>query len=74
MGHVLFRELMQGSQFYLVNIAEPFGYILKALGIRYIIYEHYAHRSPVIGRCNSVKPFLTSGVPEKKTMIHLQYL
>ena len=55
----------------LVNISQPFDYVLKTFLIRYVVDEHYAHRSTVITCGDCVKAFLTGGlkrIKQKKRM------
>lgn len=48
---------------YLVNIAQPFTDVLKALGVGDVIDQHDAHGSSVVGGGDGVEPFLARRVP-----------
>lgn len=48
---------------YLVNIAQPFADVLKALGVGDVIDQHDAHGSSVVGGGDGVEPFLARCVP-----------
>lgn len=48
---------------YLVNIAQPFADILKALGVGDVIDQHDAHGSSVVGGGDGVKALLACRVP-----------
>lgn len=48
---------------YLVNIAQPFTDVLKALGVGDVIDQHDAHGSSVVGGGDGVEPLLARRVP-----------
>lgn len=48
---------------YLINIAQPFTDVFKALGIGDVIDQHYTHCSSVVGGGDRMEPFLTRCVP-----------
>lgn len=56
---------------YLVNIAQPFTDVLKALGVGDVIDQHDAHGSSVVGGGDGVEPLLARRVPaETVTLSH----
>lgn len=48
---------------YLIDIAQPFADVLKALGVGDVIDQHDAHGSSVVGGGDGVKPLLACRVP-----------
>jgi len=48
---------------YLVNIAQPLRDVIECLCTCNVIYEHDAHRSPVVRCCDGVEPLLTRRIP-----------
>lgn len=52
----------------LVNVAQPFADVFKALGVGDVVDQHDAHGSSVVGGGDGVEPFLTCCVPTNKNM------
>lgn len=54
---------------YLIDIAQPFADVFKALGIGDIVDQHDTHGSSVVGGGDGVEPFLACCVPSQ-THVH----
>lgn len=64
-----------GGWVYLVNIAQPFADVLKALSVSDVVDQHDAHGSSVVGGSDGVKPLLACCVPvSAQTTAHAQLL
>lgn len=48
---------------YLINVAQPFADVFKALGVGDVVDQHDAHGSSVVGGGDGVEPFLARCVP-----------
>ena len=48
---------------YLINVAQPFADVFKALGVGDVVDQHDAHSSSVVGGGDGVEPFLARCVP-----------
>lgn len=44
----------------LIYISQPLDNVLEALLICYVVHQHYAHCSSVVGRCDCVESLLAS--------------
>lgn len=49
---------------HLIDVAQPFGNIIKAFRVGDIVDEHYSHCTTVIAGGDCVEPFLAGSVPE----------
>lgn len=49
--------------YYLVDIAQPFGDVVKTFGVCDIIYEHDTHRTSIITSRDRMESFLSRRIP-----------
>lgn len=61
------------SVFYLINVAQPFADVFKALGIGDVVDQHDAHGPSVVGGGDGVEPFLARCVPTQ-TRKHTEFI
>lgn len=60
-----FKEwLLVDQKTHLIDVAQPFGNIIKAFRVGDIVDEHYSHCTTVIAGGDCVEPFLAGSVPE----------
>jgi len=50
----------------LVDVAEPLGDVVEALGVGDVVHQHDAHGAAVVARGDRVEPLLTRCVPDLK--------
>ena len=50
----------------LVDVAEPLGDVVEALGVGDVVHQHDAHGAAVVGRRDRPEPLLTRRVPDLK--------
>lgn len=65
---ILVPTVKEGVCVYLINIAQPFTDVFKALGIGDIVDQHDTHGSSVVGGGDGVEPFLARCVPSETHM------
>lgn len=58
---------------YLVDIAQPFTDVLKALGVGDVIDQHDAHGSSVVGGGDGVEPLLARRVPAETQTVTVSH-
>lgn len=66
---VILVPTVKGVCVYLIDIAQPFADVFKALGIGDIVDQHDTHGSSVVGGGDGVEPFLACCVPSE-THVH----